>query len=293
MIFSPGIHNIPVAVYHADPCPQPSLSNSIANVLISQSPLHAWHQHPRFNAACTPKESSRFDIGSAAHMLLLERRADGIVVVEANDWRTKAAKEARDAARANGQYPILTHHYARVTEMIKAARLYIETTELAGLFENGHAEQTVIWREEDAWCRARPDFLSEALNVVLDYKTTENAEPEAFIRQIGRMNYDLQAEFYTRGVSAQDGGYSALNFVFLAQEISPPYACSLISLANSYRAIGQQKVERALSLWKHCTATDKWPSYSTRIAYAEPAPWQLTELDEQPTNTDTDEESDA
>lgn len=293
MILAPGIHDIPAAAYHADPCPQPSLSNSIANTLISQSPLHAWYQHPRFNPAYAPEESSRFDIGSAAHMLLLERRSDGIVIVEANDWRMKAAKEARDAARANGQYPILAHHYERVAEMTKAARAYVETTELAGLFENGFAEQTVIWKEGDAWCRARPDFLSEVLNVVLDYKTTENAEPEAFIRQIGRMNYDLQAEFYTRGMNAQEVGYPSPNFVFLAQEITTPYACSLISLANSYRTIGQQKVERALSLWKQCISTNKWPSYSTRIAYAEPSPWQLTELDEQPTTTDTDEESDA
>ena len=38
----PGIHNLSAEVYHADPCVKPSLSSSIANVLLQQSPLHAW-----------------------------------------------------------------------------------------------------------------------------------------------------------------------------------------------------------------------------------------------------------
>jgi hypothetical protein len=283
-----GLHKIPAAQYHADPCPVPSLSNSIAKILIDQSPLHAWHAHSRLNPSHAAEESSRFDIGSAAHMLLLERRSDGIVIVEANDWRKKEAKEARDAARANGQYPILAHHYARTNEMVAAAYAFIATTELNGIFELGLAERTLIWREGDAWCRCRPDLLSTDRRIVLDYKTTENAEPEAFIRQIGRMSYDLQAEFYIRGVRTVAEDYES-TFVFLAQEVSPPYACSLVSLANAYRAIGQQKVERALELWKHCTATNKWPSYSTRIAYAEPSPWQLPEIDE-PTAVTEEEE---
>jgi hypothetical protein len=79
-------------------------------------------------------------------------------------------------------------------------------------------------------------------------------------------------------------------FVFLVQEVSPPYACSLVALANTYRAVGQSKVERALALWKRCSDTDEWPSYSTRIAYAEPSPWQLPEIDA-PTDTTDDEES--
>ena len=104
------------------------------------------------------------------------------------------------------------------------------------------------------------------------------------------MNYDLQAEFYIRGIKAETGIEPV--FVFLAQEITAPYACSLVSLSNAYRAIGQQKVERALGLWKHCTANDKWPSYSTRIAYAEPKPWDLAQSEESK-ESNTDEESET
>lgn len=284
---TPGIHTLPAPQYHADPCPRPSLSNSIANILISQSPLHAWHAHSRLNPNYQPDESSRFDLGSAAHQLLLERRSDGIVIVEAADWRSKAAKELRDQARAEGKFPILAHQYEAADSMVGAALRFIDTTELAGIFTLGMPEQTIIWNEGSSWCRCRPDLLSPDYRICLDYKTTENAEPEAFIRQIGRMSYDLQAEWYTRGIKTVTQVEPV--FVFLAQETTAPYACSLISLSNAYRAVGQQKVERALGLWGRCVETDQWPAYSSRIAYAEPRPWDLAELEESQSTESTGE----
>lgn len=278
MTLASGIHALTAKQYHADPCAAPSLSFSIAKVLIDQSPLHAWFQHPRLNVAYQAKESSKFDVGSAAHLMLLERRSDGIVIVCADDWKSKAAREQRDAARAEGKFPILEHYWERITEMIGVVHGFIATTELAGIFETGAAEQTVLWQEGTVWCRCRPDLLAADKRVCLDYKSTTDASPEAFIRQIGRMSYDLQAEFYVRGLATAQWGEPT--FVFLAQEVTAPYACSLVALSNAYRAVGQQKVARALALWKSCKVSGRWPGYSTQIAYGEPKPWDLTEIDE-------------
>jgi hypothetical protein len=275
------------AEYHADPCIRPSLSNSIAQILIDQSPAHAWLKHPRLNPSYESESESRFDIGSAAHMMMLERRIDGIVIVDAPDWRTKVAKEARDAARANGQFPVLRYQFEKMEAMTIAGRQFLDTTELAGILETGSAEQTVTWDENGTFCRCRPDLLSSDKRIVLDYKSTENAEPEAFIRQIARMSYDMQAEWYVRGIKELTGTEPA--FIFLAQEISPPYACSLIALSNAYRVIGQEKVRRAVAIWNSCMASNKWPSYSNRISYAEPSPWQMIEELEPESNTETDD----
>lgn len=261
------------AEYHADPCVRPSLSNSIAQILIDQSPAHAWLKHPRLNPNYEPETDSKFDLGSAAHVMLLERRDDCIVRVQADDWRTKAAREARDAAQANGQYAVLERQYNDIEAMVRAARQFIDDTELAGILDTGDAEQTLIWQEGNAWCRARPDFLSSGRAVGLDYKTTPSAAPEAFIMQIGRMGYDLQAEFYTRGIKALTGSEPA--FIFLCQESKPPYACSLVALAETYRVVGQAKVNQALKLWSECMTTNAWYSYSNRIHWADPKPWDL------------------
>ena len=275
---SAKIISLPAAAYHADPALKPSLSNSIAKILIEQSPAHAWLQHPRLNPNYVPDPNSKFDLGSAAHVMLLERRDDCIVRVNADDWRTKAAREARDAAQANGQYAVLERQYADIEAMVRAARDFINDTELAGIFETGEAEQTILWQEGNAHIRIRPDLISADRTVILDYKTTPSANPDAFIAQIGRMAYDLQAELYTCGVAALTG--SEPQFVFLCQENEAPYACSLVALSESYRIVGKQKVKRALKLWSECMTTNAWYSYSNKIAYAEPKPWVLMQAEE-------------
>lgn len=264
--------------YHDDPAPHPSLSSSIAQVLLTQSPQHAWLAHPRLNPHYAPEQDSRFDLGSAAHMMLLERREDRIVIVKADDWRTKAAKEARDEAQAAGKYAILERQHYDVVLMCERARNFVSGTELENILDTGTPEQAVLWSEGDVWCRCRPDMLSTDMKIVLDYKSTGSASHEAFAKQIGRMGYDLQAEFYTRGMAAVTGVEPV--FVFLAQEITPPYACSLTALSNAYRAVGQAKVKRAMSIWRECTASNEWPLYTPQIAYAEPKPWDLTLTEE-------------
>lgn len=281
MITAPGIYQLTADQYHMDPCPTASLSSSIAKILIEQSPAHAWMAHPRLNLQYEREVNSRFDLGSAAHTLLLEKnRADRIVVVDAKDWRTNAAKEARDAATAAGKFAVLIEQYDETCMMAAAARLFIDTTELAGLFEDGRAEQTVIWQEGQTWCRCRPDWMTGDRDILVDYKTTENAEPDAFARQIGRMGYDLQAEFYTRGVHATKFENKEPKFVLLVQEITKPYLCSLVALSAAFRTVGQAKVKRAIQRWDKAMADHDWPGYPARIAYAEPTAWQLAESEE-------------
>jgi hypothetical protein len=284
---TPGLHTLTAEQYHADPCPTASLSSSIASILIEQSPYHAWLAHPRLNANHTRTESSRFDLGSAAHMMLLERRTDRIVRVQADDWRTKAAKEARDAAQANGQYAVLERQYADIVAMCAAAQDYMLTTEIGDILATGTPEQTCLWQEGDMWCRARPDMLSKDRRICLDYKSTASAAPEFIARQIGRMSYDLQAEWYTRGLcNVLDHD---VTFVFLFQEITPPYACSLISLANAYREVGALKVRRALDLWTKCVTTNTWGGYTNKILYCEPKPWDILQAEELANTVENDE----
>ena len=107
MIDKPGIYTIPLTEYIADPCPEPSLSASVAHTLITESPIHAFVQHPRLNKGRIESGSSKMDIGTIVHGLVLEGDESRLVIVEADDWRTKVAKETRDAARLAGLVPVL------------------------------------------------------------------------------------------------------------------------------------------------------------------------------------------
>ena len=54
-ISEPGVYSLPDDAYHADPCPGPSLSSSVAKLMLDRSPLHAWHAHPRLNPNFEPR----------------------------------------------------------------------------------------------------------------------------------------------------------------------------------------------------------------------------------------------
>jgi hypothetical protein len=266
----PGIYTISAAEYHADPCPKPSLSSSIAKLLCDSSPAHARVAHPRLNPDCVDEEAEHFDIGTAAHAILLEGEA-AVAVIDAKDWRTNAAKEARDAARAAGKLPLLTKIWADVQSMVAATRSQLDRhADGKDMFINGAPEQTLIWCEDDIWCRARTDWLRPGN--VDDYKSTSaSANPEVLSRTIFSNGWDVQAAFYVRGVKALTGREPA--FRFACQETYPPYALSVLALGPDAMMLAEKKVLYALELWRECLTKNRWPAYPTRTAYASLPAW--------------------
>jgi len=285
---NPGLQQIPMAEYQADPAPVPSLSAGIVDILTRESPLHAWFAHPKLNPNYQPDVDSKFDIGTAAHALLFEG-TDNCVIVEADDWRTKLARETRDAIRASGKLPLLAKHHAAVEAMVSAAFQAWQTNDdLAGYsLHDGMNEWSILWDEGGVlnqpalWCRCRPDHLSKDRRLIVDAKFTDtSANPFAFERQIDRMGYDSRAAFYLRG-NAATGGPEDARYVYLVQEVKPPYAASFIALDPAYLDLGRRKVENAIAIWRSCMASGKWPGYLNRIHYAAPPAYAIAQQEEQ------------
>lgn len=275
---APGLYpDLPEDVYHADPCPEPSLSASIAKVLIDQSPRHAWTKHPRLNPAFEPENKTTFDLGRAVHKLILGRGAD-LVPVDADAYTTNAAKAARDAAWAAGKTPLKRAEWDQVHAVARAAEAQIGLNEdLATLRQFGAAEQTLLWFEErfGVWCRCRLDWMPKTGNVFVDVKTTGmSANPEDFARKaLFDQGYDVQAAFYRRGIATVLGIPDA-RFVFGVVELKPPFAMSAVSLRGSALAMAEAKVEYALGLWSWCLRNDAWPGYPRYTAEVfEAPPW--------------------
>lgn len=274
--------DLPADEYHKDMiAPEPSLSSSIAKILVTQSPLHAWCAHPRLNPHHRPEESEDFDRGSAAHSLLLEGD-DRMVECPFNDWRTNAAKAQRDEVRALGMLPLLTKHIAPVRKMVEIAKKYLRESELELRIEDCFAERTVIWQVGGIWKRARFDLQVRNRPIILDFKSTESADPLSFSRQIIAMGYDVQAAFYTEAYETMHAPPEApqCSFVFLVQERSEPFACSLVGVDPMMLDLGQQKCEFASRLWKQCLDSGKWPGYPRQIAWASPPAWALENFEQ-------------
>lgn len=275
MISKPGIvDGMPMEVYQADPCPTPALSNSIIKPLLTQSPYHAWLQHPRLNPACEREEDSKFDLGTAAHALLLEG-ADRCRVIDADDYKTKAAREARDLARGDGFTPLLRAQYEAARVMEQRAREFLEHTEFAGILQRGKPEQSMFWQDMGGiWVKARMDFVTDDRRVILDYKSTA-LSPARWKRAMLDHGYDTQSLLYPRGMSML--GHPGSRFVFLVQEVTEPYGCWLVEPTESMRELANMKVARALRLWSDCIARQHWPSYPFTVQPASAPQWALLE----------------
>src|SRR4029077_1158679 len=107
------------------------------------------HAHVRLNPAAIEEDAEHFDIGTAAHALLLEGHRN-IAVIDAKAWGTNAARTARDAARAAGQTPLLAARWADVQAMVSAARAQLDRHRDGGaaMFTTGRTEQTLVWIEQ-------------------------------------------------------------------------------------------------------------------------------------------------
>lgn len=264
----------------ADADGPPALSASIAHLLITKSALHAWHAHPRLNPNYQQTESAEFDYGRAAHAVLLEGDESRLHVIEADDWRKKDAKEARENARKAGKMPLLSRQIHKVRAMAKVAKEHVADSELAGIFEAGEPEKSLHWEEVGIHCRARLDWLSTDRKLILDYKTSQNANPDAFIRgPLTNYGYDTQGAFYLRG-NAATGGSAHAKYVWLVQEVEPPYVCSLVGMGPQMQEIAERKVDWARAIWQRCIQTGQWPAYPNRIAWAELPEWSVARFEE-------------
>jgi len=268
-----GIHQLTAAQYHADQAPAPSLSNSLIKTLLGKSALHARLAHPRLNPNYRPYESDRFDLGTAAHAMLLEGQ-DNILVVDADDWRSKAAKEQRDNARASGITALLRRQYDDAKAMVSVAREFADKY-LPGAFAAGKPEQAMLWQFGPVWCRGLVDHLSDDRSLIIDYKTTSASSPQDWMRSsMIPFGYDTQEMWYRTGVTVITGRQP--DFVFLVQEDSAPYSCYLVECAESMRELAGRKIARAVDLWAQCLRTDTWPGYGGRYVAQAPS-WAMTE----------------
>ena len=267
IIDKPGIYEISESDYHADPCPEPSLSSSVAKVLIDRSPLHAMLRHPRLNADYVEGEpSAAMRIGKAAHGAFLEGNTDKIDVVDVEKWNTNDSKAARDASLAAGNTPLNMPEYEKFLPIYEALKRQVE-------LPLGKPEQTVIWQDEGIWCRARVDwFPTGAYPTFYDLKCTDlPATPEGWGRnQI--WEYAMQWGLYGRGMSALTRT-STLGMSFVVQEMKPPYECSIFELDDQGKDYAEQLADAAINLWADCLKRNHWPGYPKGPTVIETPAW--------------------
>lgn len=263
--------------YHADPCERPSLSSSIAKELCNGTPAHARLKHPRLNPDFRREDKTAFDIGTVAHQLILEGDAN-VEIIDGQDWRTKAAQEARDAARDAGKTPLLAKEWEQVEALVNAARRQLEMFDCdPAPFTDGKPEQALIWDDDGVTCRALFDWPHNDHTAIDDLKTTgTSADPNTWARKtLYTIGADIQAAFYLRGYKKAFGLEPTWRFIVV--ETTPPYALSIVTPSPDVLTLAGRKVEHAIATWRKCLAENHWPAYTRQVSVAELPSWVETD----------------
>jgi hypothetical protein len=280
-IDKPGVYDMPSHLYFRDPVVGKSLTSSGIKKLIEPAGPAKFHY-----AMTHPSESSEaFDFGRAAHQLVLNDPDDRIVVVEADDWRGKVAREARESARLAGLTPLLAKQFEVVKEMADAILAHPTA---AGLLHasSGKPEQTLVWWDHVSGigCRARVDWLRTPVEgrrlMVVDYKTTVAADPESFGRFAANYGYFVQAAFYLAGVR-ELGLDPDPAFLLVSQEKDPPYLVSVLEFDETALTLGRNLMRNAINIYADCTRTGEWPGYTPEVQTVSLPPWFLRQFDEE------------
>jgi hypothetical protein len=258
-----GLHyGIPARVYHADPCELPSLSSGIARTLIAKTAAHARLEHTRLGGT-TRKLTPALSLGGYVHALVAGDVSE-YAVEDFPSMESKAAKEWAALAQHVGKEPVLQRTADAATPIAQA----INANWRRGLTPHKGTQQsevTAIWREGDAWCRARFDRLcvdDGGFADIWDWKTTDDVSDHAIMRSIADYGYYIQVAFYLRGLAAvlpSHRGRSSFILVFV--EKNPPYSVRRVTLSPAALAQGARDVNMAIAVWKQAMATGEWPGY--------------------------------
>lgn len=269
VIDEPGVYDgMPDEVYHGDPVPGGSLSASGAKLLLPPN-CPAKFRHERLHGRAPKRD---FDLGHVAHKKVLGVGAE-IVVVDAANWQTKAAREQRDEAYAEGKVPVLAKEDAEAEAMAAAIRRHPLAAALLDP-ASGKPEQSAFWVDERTgiWRRARFDFLRA--NEIVDLKTCESADEESVRKAIHRYRYHAQSSFYLDAARALDLCPDPA-FLFIFVEKKAPYLVHVVQVDAEALAAGDALNQRAIDTYAECVKTGHWPGYADGITTISLPPYAL------------------
>ncbi|WP_298967683.1 PD-(D/E)XK nuclease family protein [uncultured Methylobacterium sp.] len=287
-VAGPGLYRMPAEAYHADPCPAPSLSSSIAKLLVEQSPAHAHAAHPRLgkvgqdgNNPTRPKE-----IGAVAHKLILGQGVE-VVAIDADDYTSGKVRLARAEAYGEGKTPILNADRIVAERLAQRVEMRLAAVPGCSGFFDAPAEVVgVIRHRSGAWLRTMMDRVEiHATHAVIwDVKTGDvPAAPHTLGRRIVNMGMEVQAALYVRVLETllpHLAGRVTFRWIFVENEA--PNALVVAEADATTLGIGGRKLALALDRWNTACAKDSWPGYPAAIirpefpAWAE-AQWQERE----------------
>lgn len=260
VIDKPGLYpDIDEDWYHADPVEGGSLSVSGAKLLLKAP---AKYDYARRHGS---PSTGAMKLGTVVHSMVLGKGQE-IAVLEFDDRRTKAYKEAAEEAESLGLLPVLRKDYDEARAIADAL---LKHPTAGGLLSDGDAEVSMFWQDPEfgIWLRGRCDYMTLFIGpTIVDVKKTKDASPEGFARSVYEYGYHRQDPHYREGWAAILGcDWQDIDFVFAVVEPEPPYLVATYRIKPEHVDLGREENRIARERFRDCTESGIWPGYSEEI----------------------------
>lgn len=155
-------------------------------------------------ARCQLDDTASRRLGTGVHTYVLEPKRFALEYVvyegrrQGNDWELFQATHLNKTILSRQEY-VRVVGCGEETLISPAVQGQDAVYTVEDLIEHGTVERNTYWVDEETGltCRMRADLMIQ--NITVDLKTTDDARADAFANQCGRLGYDLQTAFYTRG----------------------------------------------------------------------------------------------
>lgn len=202
-----------------------------------------------------PAPTEEMQFGSLVDALVFGG-AEQWTIVDAPDWRTKAAREKRGTQSVLGKtYSAAVAIADRIEDALEAAGIDMPAD---------RCQRYIEWTSQlGVECAGTPDYYDG--DVVYDLKLVDHAHPRFLQRQAINLAWHIQAAAYREGIGIPKERHQ---HIIIAAERHGSGSVLLCPLAPELIDIGQREWERAQGIWAECLRTGEWPQYQAHVIEA-------------------------
>lgn len=225
---------------------------------IAKSPAHFryWKDNPK-------EDTPALLFGRAVHKYVLEMDDffNEFAVAPNVDRRTKAGKEEWALFESDNQGKDIIS--ADDFEKIKAMREVLYNTPFVSQLLSGKKELSFFLKDEKTGLikKCRPDCLTDisGTHILVDYKSTDNADSDVFMKQAINLMYDLQMSYYKDILDEiTSNNYTV---IFIPQEKTAPYCVNVLEANEYFLKSGRDMYRTMLERMAECKSTGNWYGY--------------------------------
>lgn len=246
------------AEYHAD---HSAVSKSMMSVFLSDGPLEYYERFVAKTKPAWTKQKREMRLGDLCHTAVLEPDRFARDYLISPTWAT-TKRLAKVFEAENPGKTIISRDEKRKVELIIESvrgaaptimaapgwveRSYYFTDEETGLLLKARADKVIPMPTME-----NPEWL-----VILDYKTTHDADAARFTWVARRFDYGIQQVHYSNVIGGATG--LPVQFAFLVSETKDKYRTELYDLKPADVSQSAGKLRNTLRRIAECHATGEW-----------------------------------